>query len=92
MKELATEVVKHKDIRIMPHRFEKTYFNIGNCYFHEKKLVEAIEAYATVLSITKDHKEALYNKKKAEGLLKEEERKKRDNPLGDHSKEKDHKK
>ncbi|MDQ5938605.1 MAG: valyl-tRNA synthetase, partial [Patescibacteria group bacterium] len=27
LKELSVEVVKHKDIRIMPHRFEKTYFN-----------------------------------------------------------------
>ncbi len=27
LKELSTEVVKHKDIRIMPHRFEKIYFN-----------------------------------------------------------------
>jgi hypothetical protein len=29
---------------------------------------------------------ALYNKKKAEGLLKDEERKKRDNPVGDYEK------
>ncbi|MFA6253549.1 MAG: valine--tRNA ligase [Patescibacteria group bacterium] len=27
LKELAVEVIKHKDIRIMPHRFEKTYFH-----------------------------------------------------------------
>lgn len=27
LKQLAVEVVKHKDIHIMPHRFEKTYFN-----------------------------------------------------------------
>ena len=68
--------------------YEKAHFNLGNVYIQDKQFQKAIDQYDCVLQKHPEDEKAFYNKKKAEGLLKEEERSKRDNPAGDKQKEK----